>query len=312
MEEKNGQDKVKSPGRIRQKLSKVLTKRNQAILFVVTIILAAVSIYDVVTDCLPTPVNIIIYICTALCFFSSCALWVRAIRLLVRLILFPFIERHEFLQLFIHDYRLRTTLTALPGVGINLIFAIFNAVLGIVYRSAWNGTLAAYYTLLCIMRFASVLYAKSIYVDKQEQSERELKVYRNCGRLLAAMSVALAGAVILLLNGSTGKTYAGYIIYGVAAYTFYKLVMSVLNMAKARRERSLLAITLRNIGHCDALVSLLYLQTALFSAFGNESQLLIPVMNGITGMAVSLAALVIGLYMSFDGKQRQRKGENKA
>lgn len=304
MKKRKKQKKPNPADGIRGRLSRVLTRRNQAILYVMTIMLAVLSAYNVVTECFIVPVSIALYICTGICFFSSCALWIQMILSLIREILFPYVERNRILRLFIHDYRLRTALMALPGLGINIIFAVFNAALGVIYQSPWNGTLAAYYILLCIMRFISVLYAKSIYINKREQTERELKVYRNCGRLLSAMSVALAGAVILLFTGNGGATYAGHAIYGVAAYTFYKVVMSVLNMLRARKEKSLLAITLRNIGHCDALVSLLSMQTALLASFGRGSAEFAPIMNAATGLTVSIAALSIGLHMSYDGKQK--------
>lgn len=306
----NRPEKIGLTKKIEQKLSPVLTKRNQTIFFVITVILAAVSIYDVITECFPTPVSIVIYICTGICFFSSCALWIRMLSFMFRIVLFPFVERHRFLSIFVHDYKLRTVITALPGLGLNFIFAVFNAVLGIMYQNAWHGSLAAYYIFLCVIRLVSVMYAKSIYIDRKEESqtEREIKVHKICGILLSCMSLVIFGAMILLLNGSSGKTYSGVMIYVVAAYTFWKLFLSIRNMIRARHEDSLLAVTLRNIGHCDALVSLLNLQTALLAAFSEGSALPISVMNAATGLAVCLAALVIGQHMVYTAGKLKKKG----
>lgn len=135
--------------------------------------------------------------------------------------------------------------------------------------------------------------------------KREVKVYRNCGIMLSVMSIALGGAVIMLVSGEGGKSYPGLMIYAVATYTFYKLTMSIISMVKARKEKSVLLITLRYIGHSDALVSMLSLQTALFAAFGQESGKLIPIMNALTGAAICLMVLGLGIYMVHDAGKRQ-------
>lgn len=88
--------------------------------------------------------------------------------MLVCVVLIPFIEKNKIANMLVKDYKLRTIISALPGLGMNLIFAVFNAVIGIISHSAWHGSLAAYYILLSAMRFVSVMYAKSIYIDKKK------------------------------------------------------------------------------------------------------------------------------------------------
>ena len=303
--EKGIKDKLIS---LKRKLDSFLTKRNQIILFIITIVMAVLSIVDVVLQIFPLPISIAIYVMAAISFFSSCSLWIRAVRLLVCVVLIPFIEKNKIANMLVKDYKLRTIISALPGLGMNLIFALFNAVIGIISHSAWHGSLAAYYILLSAMRFVSVMYAKSIYIDKKKgkTEQRELKVYKNCGIMLSVMSIALMGAVIMLVFGFGGKSYPEIVTIAVAAYTFYKLIMSIINMVKARKEKSLLLITLRYIGYSEALVALLSLQTALFAAFGQGSEKLIPIMNTATGAAVCLTALLLGVYMICDARKRKK------
>ena len=286
----------------------LLNRRNQTIFFLLTLLFVALSLLDVFLEMFPMPVSIAVYVCAAVCFFPSCTLWGRAVYLMFRMVLIPFTHRDQRIQALVGDYRLLTVVFSLPGLGMGLIFAVFNAVIGITSQSPWHGSLAAYYILLCAMRLVSVLYAKSVYMDKQHEGQevRELKVYRTCGILLAVMSIALVGAVILLVTGTGGKTYPGLLIYAAAAYTFYKLAMSAISMARARRERSPLAMTFRYVGHSEALVSLLSLQTALFAQFGQGAGALVPIMNAATGAAVCLAALTIGLYMVWDAGRKLR------
>lgn len=311
METGGPEEKAGVLARLEKRISAVLTRRNQVVLFLATLVLAALSIYDAATERFPRPVSVAIYVGAACCFFSSVALWVRAGRLLVRVVLTPFSQRHEALLRPMQDYRLRTVLMTLPGLGINGLFAGFNAWLGISRHSAWHGSLAAYYMLLCAMRMAAVIYGRSIYRAGPDRSrpERELRVYGSCGASLAGMSLALAGAVIMLAHGAAGKSYPGVQIYAVAAYTFYKLAMAVRNMVRAHRERSLVTITLRNIGLADALVSILYLQTAMLNAFGTAEPELADWMNRLTGIAVCMAVLLLGLYMCYDARRRKGKGD---
>ena len=118
------------------------------------------------------------------------------------------------------------TLYVFAGMGLNLIYAIFNGVIGVTNRSAWCGSLSAYYILLCVMRFLSVSYARKVYdgtvswgkghteknsrLKKEDSLEvRSWRVHRNCGIILSISSITLGGAVIMLVSGQGGKSYIG-------------------------------------------------------------------------------------------------------
>ncbi len=313
---------------LKQKISRFMTKRNQCILFLVTMVLVAASIYAAVTDSFPEPVSISLYALAAIGFVSTITLWVKAILLFFNVVLLPFTRNNRIANTLITDTRLRTVLMTLPGMGLNLIYAVFNGVIGVMGRSAWYGSLAAYYFLLCIMRFLSVSYAGRVYevkvpwrradashpdgpskkeLSKEEQLEiRAWKVHRNCGVLFCMISIALGGAVIVLVSGEGGKSYPGLMIYAAATYTFYKLGMAIRNMIRAQKEKSLLLVTLRDISYADALVSLLSLQTALFAAFGQDSGAFVPLMNALTGAGVCLMILALGIYMIHKSKKEYR------
>ena len=290
------------------KVGRLLTKRNQGILFVLTLALGAVATADAAGGLFPEPVSITLYVLAAAGLVLTCTLWAKAILLFATSVVLPFARSNRIATALIADNRLRAVLTAVPGVGVNLVFAAFNGVVGITARSAWYGSLSAYYLLLCIMRFLSVSYAKQIYTQKDQDAgleRRELKVYRTCGAMLSVSSIALGGAVIMLVLGDGGVSYPGLMVYAVATYTFYRLTLAIINMVKVRKEGSLLLTTLRNISYSDSLVSLLSLQSALFAAFGRDAGELVPTMNALTGAGVCLMILGLGMYMVHDAKKRQ-------
>ncbi len=288
-------------------MNRHLTRRNQCIIVLLTIAACAASIFDAASDFFPEPVSITLYVFACAGLALSCTIWVKAARLFVGSVWVPFTKSNKIANTLIEDSRLRTVVTTLPGMGLNLIYAVFNGVIGITGHSAWYGSLSVYYLLLCAMRFLAVSYGRQIYVTKRREHDlekRELKVYQNCGIMLSAMTIALGGAVIMLAHGEGGKTYPGLMIYAAATYTFYKLAMSIAGMVKARRKKSVLLITLRNIGYSDSLVSLLSLQTALLAAFGQEAGDSVPMMNALTGMGVCLIILGLGIYMARSGARR--------
>lgn len=295
---------------LKRHVSRFMTKRNQCIIFAFTIVVVAAAIYAAGTASFSQPVSVTLYAFAAVGFTCSCILGVKAVRYFVSVILVPFTEKNRIAHTLIKDTRLRTVLVTVPGMGFNLVYAVFYGVIGITHHSAWCGSLAAYYILLGIMRFLSVSCARTIYDGKYHPSKRagykkgndvekrEYSVHRNCGIMLSISSIALGGAVIMLVTGEGGKSYPGLMIYAVATYTFYKLFMAVRNMIIAGKEKSILLITLRNIGYADALVSLLSLQTALFAAFGQDSGDMIPVTNALTGAGVCLMIFFMGIYMT--------------
>lgn len=308
----------------KQRIRCFMTRRNQCIVFLVTIGMAVASVYAAMTDSFPEPVSITLYVFAAAGFVCTCTLWVKAILYFVKAVLLPFTKSNRIANTLITDTRLRTVLFTVPGMGFNLIYAVINGVVGVTNRSAWCGSLSAYYLLLCAMRFLSVSYARKVYdgkfpwtknhTDKKNSRKKEdslearsWKVHRNCGIMLSVSSIALGGAVIVLVSGEGGKSYPGLMIYAVATYTFYKLFMAVRNIIVAGKENSILLVTLRNISYADALVSILSLQTALFAAFGHDSGNLIPVMDALTGAGVCLMIFILGIYMVYRSKNTDNR-----
>lgn len=166
---------------------------------------------------------------------------------------------------------------------------------------------------MSIMRFWIVRYTakKEKYIrhnNTWDYLQKEVRIYRNTGAALSIMTIALAGAVVLLLHQKGGYSYAGYLIFVVAAYTFYKVIISVVHMIRAKKMKSILLITIRNIGYADSLVSVLALQTAMFASFGGETtEAFKRQMNGITGALICVMILSIGIYMVVNSQKAVKK-----
>lgn len=207
------------------------------------------------------------------------------------------------------DYRYRTVTFAIPGMLVCILYALFNGIIGMVSLSPWFGTLAAYYLLLSVMRIAAFQQNKKVQ-DQNGNKKRlleEIALYKSCGILFLFMTIVLMGAVVLLLTSENGKSYPGFTIYAVAAYAFYKIIMSVINVIKTRKMKSPLLMTIRDIGFIDACVSILSLQTAMFAAFGAEDVFFTKMMNGITGSAVCTVVFATGIYEIIAARKMKSK-----
>lgn len=274
-----------------------LRLRYRIFLYVVTMICSGLALLHAALACLPDPVGITCYVLAALTLTASCYYITIHVRQDIREVIKPAIAANPYTHKATTDYRWRTMLFAVPGMVSNMIFAGFNGIIGLTSHSAWFGTLSAYYLLLSIMRLGVVRQERRIGAirDAQEQMRRELSVYRRNSVLFIFMAIVLAGAVVLLLHAQGGKDYPGLTIYAVAAYTFYKITMSTIQVIKVGKRKSPLLSITRRIGYIDACVSILTLQTAMFAAFGNGEEGLTRQMNGMTGAVVCLMVLGLGI-----------------
>lgn len=262
------------------------------------------SIYQAIYSPLPMSMEILLYI-VAFFFLAAFCLWVptKGVRTVQALLAYLQTNCHA-LALISTNRVLRSILAAIPGTALGVLFAIFNAFLGIYYGSAWHGTLAGYFLVLTLLRILLIVCFRGR--TRVNFLRQELRIYTLCGILLSVLSVTLSGAVILLIRGTGGKSYPGFLVYAMAAYTFYKMYASIHGLVTARRQESLLLIAQRNIGHADALMSLLSLQTGLLNAFGGGNMEYAERMNGITGGFVALIVLALGIHMVLDGQKRRK------
>ncbi len=287
----------------------MLRLRYQILLYVVTIICMILALLNTAFACFAYLVGITFYVLAAITLIASCYYVTIYTKKDIIEIIKPAIAANPYTNKVTTDYRLRTILFAGSGMVSNLIFAVFNGVIGIISHSAWFGTLSAYYLLLSIMRIGIVRQERKLAVinEKQERIRRELFVYRRNSVLFVFMAIVLAGAVILLLNSQGGKNYPGITIYAVATYTFYKIIMSTIQVIKVGRRKSPILSITRRIGYIDACVSILTLQTAMFASFANGEEEFIKLMNGITGVALCMIVLGLGIQgICFTNRRRNK------
>lgn len=260
------------------------------------------SVLEVVYSKFSMPIDIVIYVCAACAMTIACCYIVTDIKIVWKEMLTPFIEKNAVANRMTKDYRFRTVIVAGGLFFVNFFYALFNGLYGIWYSSPWFGALSAYYIVLSVMRFLVVSYERKTSKSKQSKQsyyaiQKESRIYKTCGILLAFITIALSGAVFLLVNKNIDKSYPGFMIYAIAAYSFYKITMAIINLIKVRKLNAPLLKAIRNIGYADALVSILSLQVAMFTSFGDVGESTTKIFNFLTGSGVCLMILGMAIYM---------------
>jgi hypothetical protein len=175
---------------------------------------------------------------------------------------------------------------------ISVIFGIFNGVLSILEGSLWFLILAIYFVSLAIVRGGIVSYQSKHNYNMKES----VQAYKKSGILLLVMGLTLAFAVYEVVAVNEGFKYPGILIYGVGAYTAFKVIGAIIYFCKHTGNKDFSKRAVMHINLTDAFVSILALQTALLNEFATGATPTI-VFNIITGVGVCLYSLIAGVYM---------------
>lgn len=210
-------------------------------------------------------------------------------------------KSHPFANSLLTSYGFRTVAFSALSFVINIGFAVFNAVLGVITLSYWYAIFACYYIFLSVLRgvilVGSYQAKKRAAGDETVYSVYKLKLYRMCGIFLLILELALAAAVSLMILSTRPTEYSEIMAITSAAYTFYKIIFAIVNVFKVRRMQDPMLQCFRNINLTDAAVSLLTLQVTLVAVFSAERTEMMNILNAVTGFIVCTLTVVMGILM---------------
>ena len=192
---------------------------------------------------------------------------------------------------YVGDLAFRGSVSIYQGMMVNFLYVVFRIFVGIRYASVWFLTIAIYYLLLGIMRLSLILS----YRNRNMKSE--LRCYRRTARLLFLLNIPMGGMIVLMVLTDSGYSYPGYVIYLSALYTFYTIILAIVNLVKFRKLGSPILSAAKVLNFVAALMSLLGLQTAMISQFSNEGENFRRIMNALTGSGVWIAVILTAVYM---------------
>ncbi|HJH61706.1 MAG TPA: hypothetical protein IAC84_00295 [Firmicutes bacterium] len=195
----------------------------------------------------------------------------------------------------ISNQRYRITLSAAAAFALNLLYALYHCVVGIVNLSLWLIAMCAFYGILATMRFSAVLCGRKNNELPSEDTEKI--VMKLSGILLAVLSFVLAAVSYISLSQNIATQHEEIMMITIATYTFYKVTMASIRAIKQRKNPSLLLKTIRAISYAEVAASILTLQRSMLVSFGSMDSERIHFMNGMTGAVVCLFVLTLGISM---------------
>ena len=180
----------------------------------------------------------------------------------------------------------RTLKFVIASLVSNIAFAIYHLLLGLYTSSWWLLTFASYYFVLSIVRYVVLRF-----------NSKETFVVKFTGWMLILLTIPLVGTVILSVVRDRGHELHMIIMIAMAAYSFTKITLAVINLIKARQSKSAALVTLRNISLADAFVSIFALQRSMLVSFEGMRETEIVIMNASLGSAVCMVCFLLGLLL---------------
>lgn len=224
------------------------------------------------------------------------------------------IYKNKYANKYLTEQELRIRISLYGGLVLNICFAIFKIVMGALYQSSWLFAMAGYNVILSVMRFVLV-YRDQTYNSKPVKTEYEKRVwglhsYKVCGWLMILLNIAIYVIVAIVVVRNQTITYPGFMIYAIAAYTFYCLTMAIISMVKYWHRDNPVFSAVKRIGMAKALVSIFTLQVAMMTQFGSGEPMVNRMANAATGIAVCVIITVIAILMLTGVKKDYKEIEN--
>ena len=210
---------------------------------------------------------------------------------------------------YLTDAAYKTHISLYMSLGINLLYIATNAVSAVIYNTVWFGIFAVYYAVMAVMRFLLIRYVKRSGIGKNRMGE--LKRSRLCAYILMIVNLILSGFVLMMVYNDRGFEYRGILIYVMAMYAFWVTTTAIIDLFRYRKYNSPVMSASKVIKLAAAMVSMLSLETAMFSQFGQDSS---PQMQQImimaTGGGIAVIVTAMSIYIIIHNTKEIRKLKN--
>ncbi len=196
----------------------------------------------------------------------------------------------------------RIMLLGLLAGSAHVIFALLNIFVGVFTRSLWTLSVGVVIAALNVGKsyVASGAFTNGD-IDEGAESIESLKRCRNAGIALALLVVAMSGTVMRLVVHGFGGSYSGALIYAYALYALLQIVISLVNLVRARKEELVQVKGVRAFSLASALISIFALQTVLLSRVGWESlpvKMTRRIAEGAVGSGVCAGMIALGVWLA--------------
>lgn len=217
---------------------------------------------------------------------------------------------HENAQLarYLDNPLFRTEINLYFGTAINVLYIFIKFFTGVALRSGWLIAFAIYYVVLTLLRSSLVNYVRQN--EMKHDIRAEYRRYRLVGILLLVLNVVLSGIIARMIANNDAYDYPGILIYAMAAYTFYAVILSIVALVRFRRHGSPILSAIKVVNLTAAMVALLSLEATMLQRFGDvDDWIFRGTMIGISGLVASLILLSMSVYMIIHASKKLSKWE---
>jgi len=184
---------------------------------------------------------------------------------------------------------------------INFAYGSYKIGAGIVYDSAWIGCDGIYNFVQALIQLFLILRRKYAGTLKLQW-----KSYRFCGVLILLMHLTLIGLVFQMINWNRAMEQGEILVITTAFFAFYKIITSFIRIAKDRKHVRPVDSSIRMLNLAQAFFAIFSLQASMFHTFGTGEPWEHG-MNILTGCAVCMLVVSIGIYMIRRGSREIKK-----
>ena len=210
-------------------------------------------------------------------------------------------QKNRFRTMLAGSYDERAPYVLNASLAFNLLYSIFKLAAGIVYGSFWMIGLGGYYGLLAVMRFLLMRHLNHGDLVPAR------KAYRRTAWLLLGLTAIIAGLIAQTFISQKTYEYPGLLIYVFAAFAFTKIIAATVSLIRKRRHENLVLAAARSVTFAQALMSVLALQVAMISRFGENNTAFARIMNGILGAVICLLVILVAIGMLVKTDRRNHR-----
>lgn len=190
----------------------------------------------------------------------------------------------------------------------HFLYAVYHGALGISEASPWFLAICAFYSILTGMGFGVMMFG--LWVKKRGSRAPAGLVRKAAGALLILLSAVLGWINYISLSQNIAAAYDTIPMITIAAYTFGRVTAAVVKALRRGPGGLPLADVLRSIGYAEVAASVLTLQRSMLVSFGRMEAGKMCVMNALTGAAVCLFVLSLGILAAAGKRKEDRSWQN--
>lgn len=188
------------------------------------------------------------------------------------------------------EYNLKTIASSSASVFIGISFAVYHEYLGIFRHVAWNTAIGVYYLFLAATR---TIIIHNIRTEESADKRHLESVYLLTHFLMIFVNFCLIAPITIMIRGEKDYHLGLIPAIAMAAYTTYRITMSVLHYRKTRNSHDILIGEIRMINLTDSLVAVMTLQNTLIVATAGEVSAEMRKLSIISSTAIWAAVMIL-------------------